>query len=102
MYVLTRHSTQRFRIWLIALTAILLLVSILEAGHAHGIFSAEEDHCALCQFTPTLDKVLPSSMVFILPLFLGVLVWASDIRFTPQPSRHFASIRAPPQQLQHP
>ena len=100
MFHLIRHSTQHCRTWLIALAAILLITSILEAGHAHGVFSAEEDHCAFCQHTIALDKVLTCSMAFILPLLLSLIACTRYIRVTPQPSHHFASIRAPPQQHQ--
>lgn len=96
MHALIRHSTQRCRTWLIALAAILLVTSILEAGHAHGVFSAEEDHCSLCQHAIALDKVLPDSLGFIQPLLLNTLACASYIHFTPGIDHYFALIRAPP------
>lgn len=96
------HSTHRCRAWLIALAALLLVVSILEAAHVHGVFAAEDDHCALCQHPIALDKILQASLAVIPPLLLSILAGISCSGFTPRISRHFALIRAPPQQLQHP
>lgn len=91
-----RHFTRRYRAWLIAVAAILLVISILEAGHAHGVFAPEDDHCTLCQHSFALGKTLLCSTGFILPLLLGIVTYISYIRFTPSLNHHFAAIRAPP------
>jgi len=96
-----RHSTHRFRAWFIVIAAILLVTSILEAGHVHGVFTPEDDHCTLCQHSIALDKTLLSSSSFIVPLLLTTLAYIGYTHFTPALAHRFALIRAPPQQLQH-
>ena len=101
MPTVIRHSTHRFRAWFIAIAAMLFITSILEAGHVHGVFTPEDDHCTLCQHSIALDKTLLSSSCFILPLLLTILAYIDYTHFTPALSHRFALIRAPPQQLQH-
>lgn len=96
MIDLIRHSTRRYRAWLIALAAILLLTSILEAGHNHGTLAPEDTHCALCQYAFHLDKLPASDMGFILPLLLAVVIHISRPGFNPSLDHCFAAIRAPP------
>ena len=53
-----RHSTQKLRIWLTAAAIVLLLTSVLEAGHGHGVFVPADDTCAICQQFVSVDKIL--------------------------------------------
>lgn len=101
MLTVIRHSIHRFRAWLIAIAAILVIASVLEAGHAHGVFTPNDDHCTLCQHAFALDKTLLSSASFIVLLLLAVVTFRDNPNFIPTISHHFALIRAPPQPLQH-
>lgn len=101
MLTVIRHSTHRFRTWLIAIAAILVIASVLEAGHAHGVFTPDDDHCTLCQHSFALDKTLLSSASFIVLLLLAVVTFRDNRSFIPTISHRFALIRAPPQLLQH-
>ena len=99
MHNITRQPTQRFRLWLLATVAILLLVSILEAGHVHGVFTQIDDSCTLCQHSVGLDKAVIINAHLITPLLLAILVSSIAIVSTPTPSYYFAPIRAPPVKL---
>lgn len=102
MFTAIRHSTRRYRAWFITLAAILLVTTILEAGHAHGVFAAEDDHCALCQHAFAQNKILTDSPDFIFPLVLCILVGLIYNQLIPATKLQLASIRAPPQHPQHP
>jgi hypothetical protein len=91
-----RHFTQRLRLWLIAAAAVLLVTSVLEAGHAHGVFSDVDEHCAICQHSVALDKTLVTSTPFIAPLLLAVFAFTFFTRIAPNLNHRFAQIRAPP------
>jgi hypothetical protein len=94
-----RQSTKHLRLWLLAAAAMLLLTSIIEAGHIHGIFVDIDDHCVLCQHSTTLDKVLISNNIFAILSLLAIFIPALLVSFTPSITRRFAPIRAPPVSL---
>jgi hypothetical protein len=98
-YKLIRHSTHRLRVWLLAAAAILLVTSVIEAGHAHGIFTQVNDNCILCQHSVALDKVLISSAFSSIALLFFVFVFKDLPQFTPTQKHGFALIRAPPASL---
>ena len=100
MFNLTHHSIRRLRFWLIAAAAILLITSILEAGHVHGVFTEVDDHCTLCQHSTTLDTTLTTSTNFVAPLLVAVFALTLITCLTPTFAYHFALIRAPPVKLQ--
>jgi len=99
MLELLHHSPYRLRLWFISAAAILLLTSILEAGHAHGVFTPEDDHCTLCQHSVALDAPSIALSSFVIPLLLSLTVSRSNTRCITSLTYHFALIRAPP--LQH-
>jgi hypothetical protein len=94
-----RQSTRPLRLWLIAAAAVLLLTSVLEAGHVHGIFTQTDDQCTLCQHSVSLDKTLSTSTQIIIPLLLATLAFGLIQSFIPTLEAHFALIRAPPRSL---
>jgi hypothetical protein len=96
MLNLIRHSTHRLRFWLLAAAAILLITSVIEASHVHGIFSQADDNCILCQHTVALDKVLVGAALINECLLFSVLAFTVLNHFTPRLKQHFALIRAPP------
>jgi hypothetical protein len=96
-----RHATQhnpaqRFCLWLLAAMAILLVVSVLEAGHIHGAFAQEDTHCTLCQHSVALDQTLAPSTSFVLPRTLSALIFAHCLCIILNANAYFARIRAPP------
>ena len=99
MINLIRQSPHRLRFWITAAAAILLLMSVLEAGHAHGVFTTQDDHCVLCQHSVALEKTLLQthaiSISFLLNFFGFAVIFLhfSDTTFS------FAQIRAPPVNL---
>jgi hypothetical protein len=99
MSIFTRQSTKQFRLWLLAAAAMLLLTSIIEAGHIHGTFVDTDDHCVLCQHSVALEKVLATANIVVIPFLLALLALALVTRFTPSVTRRFALIRAPPATL---
>ena len=94
-----RQSTRTLHIWLIAAAAVLLLTSVLEAGHVHGVFTQTDDQCALCQHSVSLDKTLGTPTQIIIPLLLTALAIGLIQSFIPTLEAHFAPIRAPPLSL---
>ena len=96
MSIFIRQSTKQLRLWLLAAAAMLLLTSIIEAGHIHGTFVDTDDHCVLCQHSTTLDKVLLSTNTIVISSLLAIFIPALLAVFTPSITRRFAPIRAPP------
>jgi hypothetical protein len=96
MFNLIRHATHRLRFWLFAAAAILLVISVIEAGHAHGIFTQVDDNCILCQHSVALDKVLINSAFISTALLFFVLVFNILLQFIPTQKQSFTLIRAPP------
>jgi hypothetical protein len=94
-----RQPTRSLRLWLIAAAAVLLLTSVLEAGHVHGVFSPTDDQCALCQHSVSLDNPLSTPAQIIIPLLATMLVLGPIESFIPSLNAHFALIRAPPKSL---
>jgi len=84
------------RLWLIAAAAILLITSMLEAGHVHGVFVGVDEHCTLCQHSVALDKFLTDQIHLVAPLLLAVLAFTLHVRTAYRRLIHFALIRAPP------
>jgi len=94
-----RQSTQKLRPWLMAAAAVLLLTSVLEAGHGHGVFVPADDTCAICQQVIGFDKTLISQLVPVLLLLVAVLALSFSISAGPRVSAPFTHIRAPPTQF---
>lgn len=94
-----RHSTRKLRPWLIAAAAVLLLTSVLEAGHGHGVFVPADDTCAICQQVIGFDKTLINQLVPVLLLLVAVLAPSSSVAASPRIATPFTHIRAPPTQL---
>jgi hypothetical protein len=99
MFNLIRHSTHRLRFWLLTAAAILLVISVIEAGHAHGIFTQVDDNCILCQHSVALDKVLIGSAFISTALLFFVLVFNVLPQPIPSQKNTFTLIRAPPTHL---
>ena len=99
MLRLIGQSIQKLRPWLMAAAVVLLLTSILEAGHGHGVFVPADDTCAICQQVIGFDKVIFSKLVPQLTLPIIVLVLTFCISTNPRSVTPFAHIRAPPAQL---
>ncbi len=99
MFTSIRQSSGKLRLWLLAAAAILFLTSVLEAGHAHGVVTAADDNCILCQHSVALDKVLNSAISIVITLLLAVLVLSHTEAFIACSTIHSAHIRAPPVQL---
>lgn len=99
MFRFIRQSTQKLRPWLIAAAAVLLLTSVLEAGHGHGVFVPADDTCAICQQGIGLDKTLINQLVPVPLLLVAVLAISFSIFASPRITTPFAHIRAPPTQL---
>jgi hypothetical protein len=91
-----RHSTQTLRALLIAAAAVLLLASVLEAGHGHGVFVPADDTCAICQQAIGIDKTLISQPASALLLLVTVLALGLSILASPRITTPFTHIRAPP------
>ena len=81
-----------------AAAAVLLLTSVLEAGHGHGVFVPADDTCAICQQVIGLDKTFISQLVPVLLLLVAVLALSLSISASPRIATPFAHIRAPPTQ----
>ena len=99
MFTYTRQLSARLRLWLIAAVAVLLFTSVLEAAHVHGVFTELNDHCSLCQHTPSLDKSLTNerlSIQLLLTVFIALGFIAGAV---PHIYCHFALSRAPPLHL---
>lgn len=82
-----------------AAAAVLLLTSVLEAGHGHGVFVPADDTCAICQQVIGLDKTLINQKDLIPVLLVAVLTLSLSISASPRIATPFAHIRAPPTQL---
>jgi hypothetical protein len=82
-----------------AAAAVLLLTSVLEAGHGHGVFVPADDACAICQQFIGFDKTLISKLVPVLVLLVAALTLTFNISASPRIATPFAHIRAPPTQL---
>ena len=98
MFRFIRQSTHKLRPWLIAAAAVLLLTSVLEAGHGHGVFVPADDTCAICQQVIGFDKTLISQHVLVPVLLVAVLAISFSISASPRIAKPFAHIRAPPTQ----
>ncbi|WP_189420695.1 hypothetical protein [Cellvibrio zantedeschiae] len=96
MFTVIRQSTRQLRLWFIAAAAVLALTSVLEAGHAHGVFTQADDQCALCQHSVSLDKLLGSPALILIPLLVAATLSTSITRFVPRLKSRLALIRAPP------
>jgi hypothetical protein len=94
-----RQSTQTLRSWLIAAAAVIVLTSVLEAGHGHGVFVPADDTCAICQQVIGLDKTLINQLVPVLLLLVAALASSFGIAVSPRIATPFTHIRAPPTQL---
>lgn len=99
MFRFIRQYHQKLRPWLIASAAVLLLTSILEAGHGHGVFVPADDTCAICQQVIGLDKTLISQLVPVLFLLVAAQILSLSISASPLIATPFTHIRAPPTQL---
>ena len=99
MFTFIRQSSQKLRLWLIAVAAVVLLTSVLEAGHAHGALTATDDNCTLCQHSVALDKILNSAILTAIPLVLMTFVIGHIKFLISHVNTHPARIRAPPLQL---
>jgi len=99
MFRFIRQSTQKLRPWLIAVAAVLLLTSILEAGHGHGVFVPADDTCAICHQVIGFDKALISKLVPLLIVLLAALAFTFSISVSSCIATPFTHIRAPPTQL---
>lgn len=82
-----------------AAAAVLLLTSVLEAGHGHGVFVPADDTCAICQQVIGFDKALISQLVPVLLLLVAALAPRFGIAANPPIAIPFTHIRAPPTQL---
>lgn len=94
-----RHSTQKLRIWLTAAAIVLLLTSVLEAGHGHGVFVPADDTCAICQQFVSVDKILFSQQAPLVLMLAILVASALSIPAIPRITTPFSHIRAPPTQL---
>jgi hypothetical protein len=99
MLRLMRQITPKLRPWLMAMAAVLLLSSVLEAGHGHGVFVPKDDTCAICQQVIGLDKTLLNTLAPILVLLVAVLTQIVSLSASPSITTPFTHIRAPPAQL---
>jgi hypothetical protein len=99
MFRLIGQSIQKLRPWLMAAAVVLLLTSILEAGHGHGVFVPADDTCAICQQVIGFDKVIFGKLELLLTLPIIVFVLTFCISTNPRTATPFAHIRAPPAQL---
>jgi len=99
MFRFIRQSTIKLHPWLIAAAAILLLTSILEAGHGHGVFVPADDSCAICQQVISFDKALISKLAPALLFLIAALSPSFSIFTSPRIATPFAHIRAPPTQF---
>ncbi|RYY01277.1 MAG: hypothetical protein EOO53_18530 [Gammaproteobacteria bacterium] len=99
MFTFIRYSPKKLRLWLIAAAAVLMLTSVLEAGHVHGVFTQVDDNCTLCQHSVALDKILNSTTAIVIPLLLAVFVVSRVEAFISHRNSRFTLIRAPPAQL---
>lgn len=91
--------TQKIRPWLLAAAAIFALVSVLEAGHVHGVFSQADDQCTLCQHSFTLDKAANSPTYALFAVLLATVVILFIPQFRSYSTLERALIRAPPAQF---
>jgi hypothetical protein len=98
MFNSIRQSPKKLRLWLNAVVAVLLLTSVLEAGHVHGVFTATDDNCTLCQHSIVLDKA-PTTISIVFPLLLVVFATRHVESLIARFNIHPAHIRAPPAHL---
>jgi hypothetical protein len=91
-----RQSPRKLRLWLTAAAAILALMSVLEAGHVHGVVSGADDHCTLCQQSVALDKILTNTNLIFITAIVTTFAVKLAVVFLPRHHAHFALIRAPP------
>ncbi len=96
MFRFIRQLAPQLRPWLLAAAAILLLTSVLEAGHGHGVFVPADDTCAICQQVIGLDKILISQLVPAILLLVTTLALSPSIAASPRIATPFTHIRAPP------
>ncbi|HOY22535.1 MAG TPA: hypothetical protein PK002_05240 [Cellvibrio sp.] len=99
MFRFIRQSTPKLRLWLIAAAAVLLLTSVLEAGHGHGVFVPADDTCAICQQVSGLDKTLFSKLAPVLIVLAAALPLNFSVSASPHIATPFTHIRAPPTQF---
>jgi|GEM_PF-913384 len=92
-----RHSHPRLRLWLLAAAAMLVLTSVIEAGHMHGVFTEVDDHCVLCQHSASLDKTPLTQASIALPTLIMVLGVVLLLHTVYCQQHSFTPIRAPPQ-----
>ncbi|MES2822281.1 MAG: hypothetical protein V4732_01680 [Pseudomonadota bacterium] len=96
MFNLPYQPIRRLRLWLVAAAAILLITSVLEAGHAHGVVLEADEHCTLCQHSVALDKFLSNDTQFVIFLLLALFTFTFYIHYLDSRCTCFAPIRAPP------
>lgn len=101
MFSQIRHSHKQLRLWLLATAVVLLLTSVIEAGHVHGTLAEANDHCVLCQHSAAMDKAPLDSASLLLPLLVTAFIPALLVSFGYQTSACFALIRAPPTHSAH-
>ena len=99
MLDLIRHSHKHLRLWLIAAAAVLLLTTVIEAGHAHGIVSDLNDNCVLCQHSDVLDQQILVGDTFTPLADVAGLICITTLCFVLHSSCETFRIRAPPTQL---
>lgn len=99
MLKVIRQSQRHLRLWLLATAAVLLLTAVIEAGHAHGIFVPDNDHCVLCQYSSVLDQAVPTTVNLIFTLLVVGYITSCVDRLIPSSTHLLTPIRAPPTHL---
>lgn len=94
-----RQSHHKLRPWLLAAAAMLLFVSVIETGHAHGVAGDLDTVCALCQHGQTLANIPVTVALFFAPLLFAVgISLAPPLAPATRPAS-CTPIRAPPRSL---
>ena len=96
MFAFIRQIHPRIRLWLLAAAAVLLLTSVIEAGHAHGLVTEANDHCVLCQHSDILAQLPLTANDLPLPSLLEVALVSLIVCLTLPAVRSNTPIRAPP------
>jgi hypothetical protein len=96
MFASIRRFPTQLRLWLIVTAAVLLLTSILEVGHGHGVFAASDDNCILCQHSVALDKTFANPVSIVVPLLPMAFAIRRINLFISHLNVRSTHIRAPP------